>query len=346
MRSLLLLVASTHAFTLLRSPSLRFRTTPRVAAQLSNVDSTTAELKLLLLASARAFKVAQEAKWEAEESASQGTFATGEDVGSPPTEQNAQVDERLASPLKAEGFGNVELGYDQQLGRLRNETVALIEELAQRNPTPAPFEGWRERGGACQLQGTWRLLFTTGADATFRKTKSTGKAVTFQTIDATKGYFVNSVDFPFARDNQRLRGFRVVVKGQKISDTEVQLRFRRVKLLRRSRFLRMLIIPLPPSGTRTSVHPSMRPCMHAHMHACIHASLPTSPCRCQDCFEPLHAGQAAARRSSRVEVQAFRCSTLMTTCACTRHSMANSLFSSAADTTTDRGVQAHAACRA
>jgi len=39
-----------------------------------------------------------------------------------------------------------------------------------------------------------------------------------------------------------------VVKGQKISDTEVQLRFRRVKLLRRSRFLRTLIIPLPPSG--------------------------------------------------------------------------------------------------
>ena len=95
------------------------------------------------------------------------------------------------------------------------------------------------------LDGTWRLLFTTGADATFRKTNSTGKAVTFQNIDARGGYFVNSVDFPTSSGS--LRGFRVVVRGKRLSDEEVQLYFRRIKLLRRSRFLRTVIFPLPPS---------------------------------------------------------------------------------------------------
>lgn len=214
-------------------------------------EASVDDLKERLLASARAFKDAQEAKWESEE-ASESTFATSGDVGAATKDLSEQVDERLASPLKAEGFGNVELGYDETLGRLRNETVALIEEIALLNPTPVPFDGWREHDGECKLTGTWRLLFTTGADATFKKTKSTGKAVTFQKIDAKGGYFVNSVDFPFASDN-KLKGFRVVVKGKRLSDNEVQLKFRRVKLLRRSRFLRTLVIPLPPSGLLRAV---------------------------------------------------------------------------------------------
>ena len=243
--AILLLVAPIGALRLAVSRSNNFAMRGRVAM---STEPSTAEIKASLLASARAFKDAQEAKWEAEAVIESNTFATSEDVGS--SKVSEQVDERLASPLKAEGFGNVELGYDEKLGALRNETVALIEELALRNPTPVPLAGWRERGAdapACKLQGTWRLLFTTGADATFRKTNSTGKAVTFQNIDATKGYFTNCVDFPFAASS-KLRGFRVVVKGKRLSDNEVQLYFRRVKLRRRSRFLRSLIIPLPPSG--------------------------------------------------------------------------------------------------
>ena len=201
-------------------------------------DISTEDLKVALLDAAKAFKVAQEEKWEAEAEAS--VFAEAGDVGQGDA---AQVDERLSSPLKAESFGNVEIGYDAKLGALRNETVELLELLAARNPTAAPFEGWRTND--CKLDGTWRLLFTTGADATFRKTEGTGKPVTFQQIDAKKGYFVNSVDFPTS--DGKLKGFRVVVKGVKLSDDEVSLKFRRVKLLRRSRLLKSLIFPLPPS---------------------------------------------------------------------------------------------------
>jgi hypothetical protein len=163
------------------------------------------------------------------------------------------------------------------LSTLRNATVDLITELAERNPTPAPFAGWRGGGGS-KLSGRWKLLFTTGADATFRPSKDKGSASTYQEIDGDKGYFVNCVDFvrchppaptrlrPHAcaqqqrtrasspchhgpQDNadSKLQGFRVVVKGKALSDTEVQLYFRRVKLLRRSRWLKRLVIPLPPS---------------------------------------------------------------------------------------------------
>ena len=66
-----------------------------------------------------------------------------------------------------------------------------------------------------------------------------------QEIDGDKGYFVNCVDFD--APDAKLRGFRVVVKGKRLSDTEVQLYFRRVKLLRRSRWLKSVVIPLPPS---------------------------------------------------------------------------------------------------
>ena len=126
--------------------------------------------------------------------------------------------------------------------------ISLVESLAARNPTPEPFAGWRGKppGVECPLDGTWKLLFTTGADATFRKTKEQGEADTFQEISAARGHFVNCVDF--SSETSKLKGFRVVVAGVPLSADEVQLKFRRVKLLRRSRWLRTVIVPLPPSG--------------------------------------------------------------------------------------------------
>lgn len=235
--ALLLLLADTTALRLAGRraliPCTFSETVVSRATRLLATELSTTELKARLLESAKAFKAAQEEKWDAEAKAS--AFAETDDV--------AQLDERLSSPLKAEAFGNVELGYDVKLGHLRNKTIELLEELSTRNPTPAPFDGWKT--DECKLDGTWRLLFTTGADATFRKTEISGKPVTFQQIDAKKGYFVNSVDFPLSTG--KLKGFRVVVKGVKLSNDEVSLRFRRVKLRRRSRLLKTIIFPLPPS---------------------------------------------------------------------------------------------------
>ena len=76
-----------------------------------------------------------------------------------------------------------------------------------RNPTPTPFAGWRGKDAdSSPLDGTWRLLFTTAADATFRKTDSQGEADTYQEISAKRGHFVNCVDVRFkirVSDQQR-----------------------------------------------------------------------------------------------------------------------------------------------
>jgi len=200
-------------------------------APLPTTTTTTAELKSALVAKCDEFRTAQEALWAAEDEAAALVEST---------------DERIKSPLKAEGFGNVEITTDETLARLRNETIALIEALSERNPTPEPFAGWRRRPYVyCKLDGAWKLLFTTGADATFRKTNETGAAEAFQEIDARRGHFVNCVDF--SSETSKLRGFRVVVAGYPLNADEVQLKFRRVKLLRRSRWLSTVVIPLPPS---------------------------------------------------------------------------------------------------
>jgi len=159
-----------------------------------------------------------------------------------------QPNERFKSPLAAESLTNVDLAADGPLATLRGEIIEVIEALAERNPTPQPFEGWRGKpsGTLSPLDGTWRLLFTTAADATFRKTDAQGEAKTYQEISAARGHFVNCVDF--SSETAKLKGFRVVVAGVPLSADEVQLKFRRVKLLRRSRWLRTIVIPLPPSG--------------------------------------------------------------------------------------------------
>jgi len=218
-------------------------------------ELSTDQIKSALIKSAASFKKAQEDLWKAEDSAA--AIEASERASS-------QVDERVKSPLQAEAFGNVEIGGDETLGRRKNETIDLILALAERNPFEQPLKGWREEDGRrrCLLDGTWELLFTTGADATFRpKAGETARPVAYQEIDAAKGYFVNCVDFPDptapgqgqgeaapAPSPSKLKGFRVVVAGYALNDFEMQLKFRRVKLLRRSRWLKTLMLPLPPSG--------------------------------------------------------------------------------------------------
>ena len=48
----------------------------------------------------------------------------------------------------------------------------------------------------------------------------------------------------------KLRGFRVFVEGRALNDFEVELIFRKVRLLRRSRFLPEITIPLPGAFIR------------------------------------------------------------------------------------------------
>ena len=135
-----------------------------VLRRTSAVVLSTPDVKAQLLASCEEFKVAQEAQWAEEAAAG---------VPDPKT------------PLQAESIANIDVtGASTKLSSLRNATVDLIDQLAQSNPTPAPFDGFREAGGGNKLSGCWKLLFTTGADATVRPSKDKGTATVYQVCSA------------------------------------------------------------------------------------------------------------------------------------------------------------------
>jgi len=154
-----------------------------------------------------------------------------------------------ASLLEAESFAAQQVVLSDELKDLRDKCVEVVEQLAEMNPTARPLSGWRgfdgESPGDCILNGTWKLLFTDAADATFRRGKR-GAAKTFQEIDAEQGWFINCVDF--SNEKSKLKGFRVFVEGKALNENEIELIFRKVRLLRRSRFFPEITIPLPGPG--------------------------------------------------------------------------------------------------
>ena len=120
------------------------------------------------------------------------------------------------------------------VGEKGEKVIELAKQLSLLNPTPNPTLGFKEYGGVSakesKLEGQWKLRFTTAADASFAESSSRGVATTSQMIDAEKGTFTNVVDF----EKGKLHGFRVVVDGTPLSNTDIQLSFKKVKLLRSS----------------------------------------------------------------------------------------------------------------
>lgn len=207
-----------------------------VPLRATSLDVATPKAELLQLF--EDFKAKQEAMWDVMEEESKLEKPKGK-----------KAEKSRSSLFEAESFASQSIQLSDELVALRNKTVAAIHCLAELNPTPRPVLGWRGFGGApsseCVLNGTWKLLFTDAADATFKRGKR-GNASTSQEIDAEQGWFVNCVDF--SAEKSKLRGFRVFVEGRALSDNEMQLLFRKVRLLRRSRWPKLfgqITIPLP-----------------------------------------------------------------------------------------------------
>ena len=126
------------------------------------------------------------------------------------------------------------------LGDKGEEVIELAERLSNFSEIPNPTYGWMGYGGGspkdCVLDGNWKLRFTSGADATFPDSPTRGKATTSQVVNATEGTLTNSIDF----EKGKVKGFRVVVEGTALSDTEMDLKFKKVIIHRESRFPRLL----------------------------------------------------------------------------------------------------------
>ena len=229
-------VTAAYLNSLAAAPASLKSARPAINEVLKARVDPVADAKQRLLAACDAFEASQRAAAAAAEAAA---------AAAPPPKKRGLFRRGDKNALKAESYASVETTVDDASAAQRDAVVAALEELARLSPPTKALDGWRGRGGVapsvCPLEGRWKLRFTNAADARFRS-----DAETSQHIDAEKGLFVNAVDF--TGSSGKLRGFRVEVDGEALSDTEVQLAFRRVRLLRRSRFPRLfgtITIPLP-----------------------------------------------------------------------------------------------------
>lgn len=137
--------------------------------------------------------------------------------------------------LSSDSFRQAKL----ETGELGKKVIEIAEQLSLLNPTPTPTLGFKHYGGAppseSKLGGKWKLRFTTAADASFPKSETRGVVTTSQDIDPDEGTLTNVVDF----EKGKLKGFRVVVEGEPISENTMRLFFKKVKILRQSRFPRL-----------------------------------------------------------------------------------------------------------
>lgn len=147
--------------------------------------------------------------------------------------KGGEIDAKSRAPQKVNYYS-----ISVDAGRAADAVVEAAESLASCNPTeePALYLGDKERGHLSPLGGTWKLLFTTAADATFSKTSTRGYATAQNVVDASRGRITNVVDFaPIYGEDGKIVGepglkqLNVVIAATAVGKSRVELRFRYAK---------------------------------------------------------------------------------------------------------------------
>lgn len=142
----------------------------------------------------------------------------------------------------------------QDLGNQAQKVVDLCNQIAAYNPTsePTKFLGDKKVGNLAPLQGAWRSLFTTAADADFTPKGKERTPKVQNVVNAKKGTITNVVDFPSKEDGSDpvLKSLNVIIKATPTSSDRVELQFKYAKAtltkLLWFKFRWTLFIPVPP----------------------------------------------------------------------------------------------------
>lgn len=150
----------------------------------------------------------------------------------------------------------------KDVGDKAAEVVAICERLSTclSIEDPTRFLGDKENGNFAPLNGPWKSLFTTAADANFSKNSTRGAATVQNIVNATKGTITNVIDFCDSEDGTEplLKQLNVVIRATAASPKRVELQFRYAKaVLTKFFFWKVrwnLYIPVPgPFITRIVV---------------------------------------------------------------------------------------------
>jgi hypothetical protein len=131
------------------------------------------------------------------------------------------------------------------VGHAADDVLTLCDELSTCNPTKnaTQFLGDWAQGQKSPLHGTWNLLFTTAADATFSKNSTRGDAVAQNTVDGRTSKITNTISFLGGNRRQRpplLKQLNVVIRATALSEKRVGLKFRYAKVV----FSRFFFLPV------------------------------------------------------------------------------------------------------
>mmetsp|Transcript_33246 Transcript_33246/g.77769 ORF Transcript_33246/g.77769 Transcript_33246/m.77769 type:complete len:337 (-) Transcript_33246:200-1210(-) len=205
-------------------------------AEMMGMDKGEMEIKRILLKAdllmaCEEFRLAQAKMWAEEAAVEEEKRAR---------KKSKSKEDRVGGLFGAESLGTSVV----ELGVAGERTVEVAEQLMVLNPILNPLEGWGT--SECKLGGTWKKLFTTAADATFKPGRR-GNAKVGQIVDPVAGVLTNIIKFDGTAN--KVKEFRVKVAGSP-SDKERQLDldFKEVQIFRRSKLPRLfgaITIKLP-----------------------------------------------------------------------------------------------------
>uniref|UniRef100_A0A7S4T083 Plastid lipid-associated protein/fibrillin conserved domain-containing protein n=1 Tax=Ditylum brightwellii TaxID=49249 RepID=A0A7S4T083_9STRA len=149
----------------------------------------------------------------------------------------------------------------KDVGDAAKEVVEIANQLAAISPTeePTQYLGDKVNGDKAPLDGPWKLLFTTAADASFSKNSTRGMARVQNVVNAKKGRITNVIDFEPKADGSLppLKQLNVVIKAKAEDKKRVGLVFKYAKAVLNKRIFGRhiaLYIPVPaPFITRLIV---------------------------------------------------------------------------------------------
>ncbi|KAL7581428.1 hypothetical protein ACA910_022010 [Epithemia clementina (nom. ined.)] len=131
------------------------------------------------------------------------------------------------------------------VGYAADAVLSVCDKLVAFSPisNATMFLGDPENGEKAPLNGPWKLLFTTAADATFSTNSTRGDAKVQNVVDAKKGRITNVIDFVPSESSKKsplLKKLNVVIKATALSEKRVELQFKYAKAV----FSRFFFLPI------------------------------------------------------------------------------------------------------
>jgi hypothetical protein len=144
--------------------------------------------------------------------------------------KGGEIDKKSRAPQKVNYYS-----ISDDAGKAADAIMQTADELSNVNPTEDAtlYLGDKEKGDQSPLNGEWKLLFTTAADATFSKNSTRGDAKVKNVVDAKRGRVTNVVDFALTPNGTEplLKQLNVVIAAVPVGKSRVELRFRYARVV-------------------------------------------------------------------------------------------------------------------